>query len=116
MGVALNSTNRYAPATTDWPSAVVLTNVHPAGSVSVAPQPGEVVKSELGVRVTVTVAPGAAAAGMDLVTVPAASAGVAMNASAITSSRETGRMLYLVLLIIHLSVRRFTFLFWITYT
>jgi hypothetical protein len=75
----------------------VLTNVHPAGSVSVAPQPGEVVKSELGVRVTVTVAPGAAVAGIDLITVPAAIAGAATIASAITSSIEIGKMLYLIL-------------------
>jgi hypothetical protein len=99
MGVALNSTNRYAPATTEEPSAVVLTNVHPVGSVSVAPQPGDVVKSELGVRVIVTVAPGAAVVGMDLVTVPAASAGAAIIASTTISSRETGKMLYVVLLI-----------------
>ena len=116
MGVELNSTNRYAPATTDWPSAVVLTKVHPAGSVSVTPQPGEVAKSELGVRVTVTNAPGVVVVGMDLITDPAASAaGAATIASAITSSRDTGKMLYLVLLIFLLSVPRFTFCWNYTY-
>jgi hypothetical protein len=77
----------------------VLTNVHPAGSVSVTPQPGDVVKSELGVKVTVTIAPDAAVAGMDLVTVPAAIAGTARIANTITSRMETGKMLYLVLFI-----------------
>jgi hypothetical protein len=89
---------------------VVLTNVQPAGSVSVAPQPGEVVKSELGVRVTITVAPGVVVVGMDLVTVPAAIAGAVTIASATTSSRETDKMLYLVLLIFLLSVPRFVLL------
>jgi hypothetical protein len=46
----------------------VLTNVHPAGSVSVTPQPGEVANVVPGVRVTVIFAPGEAVAGIDLVT------------------------------------------------
>ena len=46
----------------------MLTNVHPAGRVSVTPQPGDVAKVAPGVRFTIIVAFGTAVAGRDLVT------------------------------------------------